>query len=331
MRLTAVPQRRRLVLIVVACLATAVGAFVSTGDATAASPTTPTSMRITSISSAYDAPANLPDGAEPTALVKAGETFTVRVEFFIGTEPASFNSDTNLKISSTAGTLSSTKGVAKAGDTFALIDTSIGTALNRVGLTVTVANGPAKGLSTGAPADNQLFDVLSDIAVTTTTVGSSFTGGIGGDTSCTAATPSNPVCGIVVLPRGAGASVLLSVGVCDNGGSYAPCYVGPKKTGGAVVQTLFANPSPAYLTTAPAILIVKCDKTLCGTGSIQDLTVNYSLTGNGSLVGAGPCPAKNTMAEAGKPCVDYVQSKRDGSGDTHLYLLTDRDIRGSIG
>jgi hypothetical protein len=37
------------------------------------------------------------------------------------------------------------------------------------------------------------------------------------------------------------------------------------------------------------------------------------------------------MAAAGVPCVDYVQSKRDGSGDTHLYLLTDQDLRGGIG
>jgi hypothetical protein len=37
------------------------------------------------------------------------------------------------------------------------------------------------------------------------------------------------------------------------------------------------------------------------------------------------------MATAGVPCVDYVQSKRDGSGDTHLFLLTDRDLRGGIG
>jgi hypothetical protein len=37
------------------------------------------------------------------------------------------------------------------------------------------------------------------------------------------------------------------------------------------------------------------------------------------------------MAEVGVPCVDYVQSKRDGSGDTHLYLLTDRDMRTGIG
>jgi hypothetical protein len=291
-------------------------------------------MKITNISSAYAAPAGTPGDSVPTGLVKAGETFTVRVEFFIGTAPASFSSNTNLRITSTAGTLSSTTGVAPAGQTFALVSTSIKEAVNRVGVTVTVANGPAKGLSTGpavTPTVDWRFDVLSDIQVKTATVGTAFTDGIGGDTACANATSTAPVCGIVVLPRGAGASVLLSVGVCDVGGSYAPCYEGSKKTGGAVVQALFAQPSTPYGVDDPLTIIVKCDKTLCGTGSIQDLLVTYSLGGNAPLVAADPCPAKNTMATAGTPCVDYVQSKRDGSGDTHLYLLTDRDIRTGIG
>jgi hypothetical protein len=29
-------------------------------------------------------------------------------------------------------------------------------------------------------------------------------------------------------------------------------------------------------------------------------------------------------------CVDYVQSRRDGSGDTHLYWLVPRDARMSF-
>lgn len=331
MPLVPAPRRRRFALLLVGCLAAAVSGFAIGGTAAASSPTTPTSMTITQISSAYAAPANTPDGSAPAVLVKAAETFTVRVEFFIGTEPASFNSDTSLKITSTAGTLSSTTGVAPAGQTFAVLDTSIATPVNRVGLTVTVAKGPAKGLSTGTPTDEWRFDVLSDIQIKPATVDAAFTDGIGGDTACADATPTAPVCGIVVLPRGAGPSVLLSVGACDDGGSYAPCYVGPKKTGGAVVQALFAQPADPYSTTSPLTVIVKCDKTLCGTGSIQGLTVTYSLGGDASLVAAGPCPAKNTMAAAGTPCVDYVQSKRDGSGDTHLYLLFDQDMRTSVG
>ena len=64
---------------------------------------------------------------------------------------------------------------------------------------------------------------------------------------------------------------------------------------------------------------------------IRNRTVLWSLGGNAPLEAAEPCPAKNTMATAGTPCVDYVQSTRDGSGDTHLFLLTDQDIRTGIG
>ena len=59
--------------------------------------------------------------------------------------------------------------------------------------------------------------------------------------------------------------------------------------------------------------------------------MTWSLSADGDLQDALPCPAKDTMATAHTPCVDYVQSKRDGSGDTHLYLLTDGDLRGGIG
>ena len=105
--------------------------------------------------------------------------------------------------------------------------------------------------------------------------------------------------------------------------------------GGAIAQALFVQPTDHYTTSSPAIVIVKCDKTLCGGGPIRDLSVLWTLEGNGDLLApdhrALPCPAKGTMDKAGTPCVDYVQSKRDGSGDTHLYLLTDGDIRTGIG
>jgi hypothetical protein len=322
-----VPRRRAFVLVVLGCLVVALGGLVTT-TASAVNPTLPTSMVITGITSAYTPPAGLEPGSAPGALVKAGEPFTVRVEFFIGSTPASFSSNTTLRITSTVGTLSPTTGVAPGGQTYALLTTSVASAVNRVGLTVTVANGPAKGLSTGAPTAQSTFDALADIDTTSNlTLGDPFTDGIGGDGGCTNATATAPVCGIVVLPRGAGPSVLLSVGACDTTGTYARCFEGTKKTGGAIVQALFAQPGDPYSTTSPATVIVRCDKSLCGTGPIHGLTVAYSLLGDGPLTDALPCPAKNTMAEVGVPCVDYVQSKRDGSGDTHMYLVTDRDIR----
>ena len=81
--------------------------------------------------------------------------------------------------------------------------------------------------------------------------------------------------------------------------AYAPCYEGRKGPGGAVVQTLFAQPSVPYSETSPATLLVKCDKSLCGTGAIQGLTVNYSLSGNGALVAADAVPGQEHHGRPG--------------------------------
>jgi hypothetical protein len=119
---------------------------------------------------------------------------------------------------------------------------------------------------------------------------------------------------------------VLSIGACD--ASYAAC--GSAK--GAVVQALANLSDPRYSKTAPATLVVKCDKSLCGTGAIQKVHLNFTLSGNGTLDQAAlACPAKNTIGPDQIACVDYVQSKRDGSGDTHLYLLFAQDMRTSVG
>jgi hypothetical protein len=97
-----------------------------------------------------------------------------------------------------------------------------------------------------------------------------------------------------------------------------------------VVQTL-ANLTGLYPKDDPATVIMKCDKTLCGTGAIRDVFLNFSLLGDASLARAAACPRKNTIGTDQVACVDYVQSKRDGSGDTYLYLLLTRDARVSVG
>ncbi len=149
--------------------------------------------------------------------------------------------------------------------------------------------------------------------------------GIGGDdNSCTQATTANPVCGVLVLPYGAPSGVLLSLGACDT--TYAKCG----STKGAVVQALVDLSGGSYSKTSPATLVVKCDKSLCGGGAIQNVHLNFSFDGNTPLAPASACPAKSTVGPDQEACVDYVQSKRDGSGDTHLYLLFARDLRGGI-
>jgi hypothetical protein len=345
MSFVSAPRRRRSSLLLVGCLVAGVGGLVT--DGAAASNPSPVEIVIEGVRGA-DVTSDLgelPPGAAPGIFVEVDQTFHVDVSFRDSTgEPAPFNTDTTLEITATtnsgAAVLSPSKVVVpKDNATFAL-PTSVTRSVNQVVLTVKVASGPrartvAPGVSylpTADPVKDLRFDVVSDARTENGNV-SDFAQGIGGDADCADATNSAPVCGIVQLPRGAGANVLLSVGACDTNltSLYAPCHVGPKKTGGAVVQALFAQPSIPYSVDSPAAVVVKCDKSLCGTGPIQALTVIYSLSGSGALTPASACPAKNTMAAAGVPCVDYVQSKRDGSGDTHLFLLTDLDIRTGIG
>ena len=60
-------------------------------------------------------------------------------------------------------------------------------------------------------------------------------------------------------------------------------------------------------------------------------TLQVSLDGDGPLPSAAApsCESKGVIQPGHEFCVDYVQSKRDGSGDTYLFLLLARDARGS--
>jgi hypothetical protein len=262
-------------------------------------------------------------------LVKAGDTFTIDVSFWDATgQPAAFNTDTTLAISSSTGTLTPTTGVAPKGLTSTHLTTSLSGAANRVALTVSVAGGKgARTVAPGSSSSSQLFDVVSDLR--TETSSDNFAQGIGGDTNCSSATKDAPVCGIVMLPKGAASDVFLSTGACGgtlaDGSSYTSCT-----SKGSVIQTLF-DAGSLYTNTTPATLLMKCDKLRCGTGSIQKVPVYFSLGGNTPLEPVPACPGKNTVGDFQKMCVDYVQSQRDGSGDTYLYILFTHDARVGMG
>lgn len=344
---TAASRRTSRVLATVAALLLTLSGAV-TSPAPAAN-TAPVRVEIDSITSDVVPPSGLPTGAAPYLLVKAGGTFTIKVSFYdAADQPASFTKNTTLTVATSVGTLKQTEGVALKGNESAYIATSLTAPVNQVVLTVSAGSGP-KAPTPGTSYDPLVpdgsdlrFDVLTDVSsLLPGKDGDAFQEGFGGKNGCAEATETAPVCEIVVLPRGAGSKVLLSVGACDayKGATYAPCHTGSGGTvGGAVPQALFAQPSDpadAYKPESPATIIVRCDKTLCGGGPIRNLSVLWSYSGTGDLGADGhraaPCPAKGTMATAHTPCVDYVQSKRDGSGDTHLYLLTDGDIRTGIG
>jgi hypothetical protein len=333
-------RRRYVALLLAGCLTAAITGAI-TNPAAAGKPAhalpTPDNIVITGVTTGYAPGAGVPDAAVPSLIVKAGSPFDVAVSFTNAKDrPAAFATDTTVTVTVTSHsgtTLDTAIGTALAGATGTTITTTVAAPANRVTLTATAPSGTAVPLSDSTAEFDVLSDVRPDVPAKS---GKVFEQGIGGDSGCSlGATPTSPVCGVVLLPRGAGSNVLLSLGACDSVTDpldlYAPCFAGPTRTDGAVVQSLFSQPSKPYSIDSPATVILKCDKTLCGTGAIRDLKVLYSLGGNDALIAADPCPAKNTMAAALTPCVDYVQSKRDGSGDTHLYLETDGDIRTGIG
>jgi hypothetical protein len=266
-------------------------------------------------------------------VVKAGGTFSVAVTFVDARgRSTSFDAPTALSMTATSNmgpvvVVHDPLPVPK-GPRTAIISGSIDVAANQVRLTMS-----AGGISTAAGSD-QLFDVLIDYRSETARTEQGFGGS---DTRCASATALAPVCGTLLLPNGAASTdVFMSLGACDS--TYAKCVTRP---GGSIVQVLadLTKPNPAnpkqeidlYTKTAPATLILRCDTTLCETGAIQGIPVNYSLSGNGALDTAPACPRKGTVGRTQDVCVDYVQSKRDGSSDTILYLLFTRDLRGGIG
>jgi hypothetical protein len=316
---------RGLAVVLVATLLAALGGTVPA--AVGAGSPAPVTIVVDAVTSDVAAPAGTPSGAVPTVLVQVGGTVHVHVSFFDASgAPASFSKDTTLALSSDQGGLVRATGTAARQATTATIDTSFSTPLNRVSLTVSVPGKAGTGVAPGTLPDGKRFDVVRELRLVPAAADTALQTGIGGDdANCQNATPTQPVCGIALLPHGTrSAQVLLSLGLCDQ--AYAACG-SPQ---GSVVQVL-AGLTGLYTKTDPAGLLMKCDKSLCGGGQIQAQHLSFSLNGNDPLRTADPCPAKGTVGQDQAACVDYVQSKRDGSGDTLLYLLFTQDMRGSVG
>jgi hypothetical protein len=328
---TSIPSHRQhLLLVLLACLGLALPLMV-TQSASAASPA-PVRIRIDAISSDIAAPDGTPTGSAPSVLATLGTEITIEVSFWDGSDPAnpaSFNKDTTLSISSSSGTLETTTGIAPKNSPTAQLKTSFTTPANKVSLTVSVAAGrlarDVEPGTSGTFSPAPLFDVTSQLTVADAQASQ----GIGGKDNCTEATKQAPVCGLVLLPDGASSQVLMSLGLCT--GAYTACGDDAR---GSVVQMLASL--AGYSNTHPATVVIKCDKTLCTGGSIQNWRLSYTFSGTGDLGTAPPCPAKGVTpidpdTGLALACVDYVQSKRDGSGDTYLYLLVPRDVRISVG
>jgi len=315
-------RRQTIALTLVGALAVALGGF-SVRAADAASPA-PAQIVLDSVSSGIAAPPGTAPKSLPRVLALAGAPLAVTVSFLDASgQPASFNKDTRISVTAAGTTVRSIDTLALKGETTSTLSIAIPDGASRVALKVAFTSGRLTYSDTATTEPDQRFDVVSELETDTAPSAGSFAPGIGGTNDCAEATRSDPVCGIFVLPQAAqGQQVLLSRAPCD-----AVTYTGCTK--GSVVQAL-ADLS-GYSTTSPATFIVKCDKSLCGKGPIQGQVVNWAIDGDAPLRQALACPAKGTVAAPGTACVDYVQSKRDGSGDTYFYVLFPDDARVSIG
>jgi hypothetical protein len=134
------------------------------------------------------------------------------------------------------------------------------------------------------------------------------------------ATPAVPTCIDLFLPNGIASDAFFATGACDAPAGCAP---------GSDLLLVLARFGAGHSDSNPATMVLKCDKTLCPGGSIQNFVPKVSLDGDGALGSAPACAQKGVQSGPDGFCVDYVQSKRDGSGDTYLYVLLARDMRGS--
>jgi hypothetical protein len=253
----------------------------------------------------------------PSVLVAQGQPFNLTVTLTAAGAPAAFNKNTVLTLRATGpGALSPTSVTMPANlSDFTFTGLRYSTFAN--GVTVTASAPQKKGIPAATPSN--AFDVLQTLKTDTAGPNQPFQDGSGPD-NCADVTAANPVCGLLVLPNGSNSNVLLSTGSCANLGC---------NTKGTVTQVI-ADLSGLYTNSAPATIIMKCYRTVCGSGGVNKYTALASLSATGPLTAAPACPAKGTLGTGQDFCTDYVQSTRDNSDQLLLYVLFDRDFRGSI-
>lgn len=268
-------------------------------------------------------------GAVPAVLTTAGAPSSAPFTLTVTLVPAgaTFTSDTALNLTATVaggapnGSLDPARVTMPAGRTTDSFTVSYSAVANDVQVTAAVAK---KGkLSAVLPGTTAAFDVLKTLE-TFGPDNPALTTGLGvGNADCTQATTESE-CGTLVLSNGfSSAAGALSLGACTTG---LGC------TKGSQVVQFIADLGSGYSTTNPALLIVRCAKTLCHGGGVNSYTLKVSFSATGPLnLTSAPCVTKGVALDAAGNtfCTDYVQSHRDNAGDTLLYFLFTEDMRGS--
>ena len=259
----------------------------------------------------------------PDLLLLAGAPFDLTVTFRAGSVPTPYRARTatDVRVALHDGSTLAVASVA-AGQSSVTVRNLRLPAANRVTLTAqALGRRAAVDLAPGTAGP---FDVV--LSADTVPVaedqrgGSLFVSRTRSAEPCqTTSAPGQQTCVDVLLPNGVSSDVFFSTGLCTGG-------VGCLDQEGIVLQVI-ADLGDRYTPDAPATLVVRCDKSRCGGGGIRDNGLQVNLDPVGDLAPSPACSAKSFMSGPDGHCIDYVQSRRDGSGDTYLYLLITRDAR----
>jgi hypothetical protein len=299
------------IMIVTASVLTGFGSPASAGSLPA--PTLITSA----VTSNFVAPCAPPSCSAPPVLVAQNVAFNLTVTLTAaGNVPAAFNQDTTLSLVAPGpGTLSPSSVVMPRNTSTAVFPVAYSTFANNV--TVSAAGG--KGKNAVPSVGSNAFDVLQSLRTAAASANTPFQDGTGLE-ECTNTDAANPICSRVVLNNGSNSNVVLSSGSCAGIGC---------NTKGTVAQVI-ADLSGLYTRTAPAEMIIRCFRTICGSGGVNKYKPLVSQSATGVLTQAPACPAKNTIGSGQTSCVDYVQSTREGADNLFLVVLFLDDFRASL-
>ncbi|KGN31308.1 hypothetical protein N802_04260 [Knoellia sinensis KCTC 19936] len=282
--------------------------------------------------SAYSDPAFIaerlggaPAAAIPAVLAAQGDSFLVEVDLRAGTGgslDAAYPSAQTVTFSASGpGTLSPSSATIPGGTTTAVFTVSYSAEANGVAITATVGNGKK-----AIRATSNTFDITRFLEFVEGDSAALRNGTAGADgAACTTVDRATPLCGIVILPRGASSHVALTLAECR---TTDACLRGSLVT--QMIANLTANGTNLYDRANPARMELVCDKTMCGRAGVNGFTALWSRTAFGALTPVPACSAKGVIDATLEYCTDYRASQRDNAGDLHLVVLFLDDVRGSI-
>lgn len=303
------PARRpRKGLVAAVAVLASTAAVLATATFASAAPPDPTATAIT-VTSAYSPSITVPDtpGVGSSYVVK-GVPFVVS---FVMDAPLSTTKSTGVVLTVTsgpdAGTLSIPYDVPASATSGTIAGAVLPTAANNVTLKVAV-----DARKTDVVPGTLSVDVLKlSFAAPATSQLTGFGGGGGAGVECEP-TPSDPMCGDLLLPESHGvlSNQLLSQGSCT----------GLCIAKGSVLQALVAVDPLVYNKQNPIEIVAKCDKSVCSGKGVNSYSVRVQLVPGTPPAVSPPCPAKGVVGADQDFCTDYVQSKRDGAGDVLLFV-----------